>query len=234
VEISTFPVSCDAGIEVIREKSEKIKYILTMSALLSISKTWEAVMSDGPFKNIKLGYRWKRFARAVQSDAFDSVECCNLASDALVHEILSSEFQGLLADFQSYTRREQLDFDPLSTVEGIFNRHGKTSMTDTFQKEVMFRLDKQVAPTEVLRQALEASVGEQSREVRSRFEEECIRVHEAGEMRPDQFKRTVNQVGAVIDALVKSDICEAILAGDKNAFKAAVTKKIGLDEGPKL
>jgi hypothetical protein len=48
-------------------------------------------MSDGPFKNLKLGKRWKRFAEAVQNVAFDSAECCALASDALVHEILTGD-----------------------------------------------------------------------------------------------------------------------------------------------
>lgn len=191
-------------------------------------------MSDGPFKNLKLCRRWKRFVEAVQNDAFGSNECCALASDALVREILTDDVQPLLADLQAYARREQLDFDPLSSVESIFNGHSKMPFADTLQKEVVFRLSELIAPSNALWQALDASVSNQISVVRNRIEEECIRAREVGEMRQDQFDYTVTQASATFDLLARNKICEALLAGDKKAFKGAVSKKKGLDEGPCL
>jgi hypothetical protein len=191
-------------------------------------------MTDGPFKNLNLGRRWKRFAEAVQNDAVDEAARCALASDALVREILTDETQALLTDLGAYGRQEQLDIDPLSSVENIFNGHSKTPFVDTLQKEIAFRLGAQMPPDAAIDQALEASVSDRISEARSRIEEECIRARESGEMRQDQFDRTVMQANAAFDALAKDEICDALRAGDKDSFKGAVSKKEGLDEGPDL
>ena len=53
-------------------------------------------------------------------------------------------------------------------------------------------------------------------------------------MKQDQFDRAVKQANATFDALPRSDICDALREGDKNTFKNAAAKKIGLDEGPSL
>ena len=182
-------------------------------------------MSDGPFKNMKLGQRWKRFADAVQGDAFDCVECCNYASDAILHEILTSEFQGLLADYQTYSSGNQLGFDPLATIEGLFDRHKKSPMTDILQKEIMFRVGQQVAPGEALQPALAASLNRLVGVTKSRFEEECIRVCEAGDIGVKQFRRTVSQLSETFERVDQGKLCDAILASNKKAFKAEVSKK---------
>jgi hypothetical protein len=191
-------------------------------------------MSDGPFKNLSLGYRWKRFAEAVQNNAVDEAARCALASDALVREILTDETQSLLTDLGAYKRRVQLDIDPLSSVEDIFHGHSKTPFADTLQKELAFRLGAQMPRDAAIDQALEATVGDRISEARSRIEEECIRARESGEMRQDQFDRTVMQANAAFDALANDRICHALRAGDKDAFKDEVLKKEGLDEGPDL
>lgn len=191
-------------------------------------------MTDGPLKNFKLGSRWKRFAEAAQNDAVDNAERCALASDALVHEILTDDARALLVDLYDYVSRKQLDFDSLGSVESIFNSHSKTPFTDTLQKELVFRLAEQTPTDVAIGQALEASVGSQISEARNRIEEECIRARETGEMRQNEFDRTVTQVSAAFDALAKDEICHALCSGDKNAFKDAASKKEGLDEGPCL
>ncbi len=161
-------------------------------------------MTDGPFKNLKLGSRWKRFAEAVQNDAVDSAQCCALASDALVREILTDTNQVLLADLQAYSRREQLDFDPSSSIESIFNGHSKTPFADTLQKELAFRLSEQIAPDVAIGQALEASVGAQISEARNRREEECIRARASGAMRPQQVDPHATNATAACHATANS------------------------------
>lgn len=191
-------------------------------------------MSDGPFKNLKLGTRWKRFAEAVQNEAFDSSACCALASHALLNEILTDSVRAILAALRAYASRQQLDIDPLSSVESIFNDHMKTPFSDSLQKQVVFRLSDQVTPADAVRQALEASVSEHSSDARNRIVDECIRARETGEMRQDQYSRAVSNVKTIFGLLAKNEVCEALHVGNKNAFKDAVSKKQGLDEGPPL
>lgn len=191
-------------------------------------------MSDGPFKNLRLGSRWKRFAEAVQNDAVAQASRCALASDALVREILTDGTRTLLADLHAYCDRQQLDLDPLASVERIFDDHSKTSFTDTLHRELAFRVNEQLPPPIAIGQALEAAVGQQIREAKSRIEEECIRACESREMMPEQLDRTVTQANAALDDLAQDEICNALRADNKNAFKDAVLKKEGLDEGPDL
>ena len=191
-------------------------------------------MSDGPFKNLKLNKRWKRFAEAAQNDASDHNECCGLASDAIVREILNDSNKAMLAEAQSYAKQAQLELDPLSSIENVFSNYSKTPFADTLLKEMVFRMADQAVPYDALRQAMDAAVRDHIREVRSRIQEECIRAYEAGQMGQNQFYRIVNQVSAILDSLPMAKVCEALLTGDRDAFKSAASMKIGLDEGPPL
>lgn len=191
-------------------------------------------MSDGPFKNTRLGSRWKRFAAATYNDAVDDTDRYALASDALTHEILTAENQSLLSDLQAYTKGPQLDLDSLSSIEGIFGDHSKTAFGDRIQREMAFRMGDHTTLSDAFEQALEASVDDQINRARSRIQEECIRARECGELRQQEFDDTVNRATAAFDGLSKSNIYDAVRAGDKNAFKKYVSKKTGLDEGPNL
>ena len=191
-------------------------------------------MSDGPFKNLELGSRWRRFAAAAHNGAADPTEPCALAADAIVHEILTDETQALLNDLLPYARRDQMDLSPLSSIEGIFHSHSKTAFGDALQREVAFRLADQVPVNDAIDKALEASLHDHVRRARDRIEEECIRAREAGEMRQDQFPHTVAKANEAFDALPKHDICDALRRGDRSAFKKAASKQSGLDEGPLL
>jgi hypothetical protein len=191
-------------------------------------------MSDGPFKNLKLGKRWKRFFDAVQNETFNSPECCAMASHALMHEFFTDNVRAILAALQANANRKQLDLDPLSSVESIFNDNMKTPFSDTLQKQLAFRLNDQVSPADAVQQALEDSVVKHSNDAKDRIVDECLRAREAGEIRHDLFYRSVSNIKASFDALAKNKVCDALLDGNKNAFKDAVSKKQGIDEGPPL
>lgn len=191
-------------------------------------------MSDGPFKNLKLGKRWKRFADAVQNDTFNCSDCCNMASHALTHELLTDNVRAILAVLQAYASRKQLDIDPSASVDSVFNAHMSTPFSDILQKQIAFRLNDQVSLADAVRQAVEESVSNHSNDVRNRIIDECISAREAGGMRHDLFSISVKNVNSVFDSLAKDRVCEALLDGDKNAFKTAASKKQGIDEGPPL
>ena len=191
-------------------------------------------MSDGPFKNLKLKTRWKQFAEAVQNDTFNRDECCAMASHALVCDILTYDVQALLADLLAYARRTQLDFDPLFTVESIFNAHMRTPFTDSLQKEIALCLNDEIASGDALREGLKASVTQEISIAMNRIQEECILSREFGEMWQDQFNNTIKQASATFKALDIDKICDALQSGNKNAFKHSVSKKTGLDDGAPL
>lgn len=191
-------------------------------------------MSDGPFKNLKLNKHWKKFAKTAYNDAFDQVECRAMASHAIVNDILTDSFRGLLSALKSYATQNQMDIDPLSSIERIFNEHSKDQFADTLQKEMAYRLNNNCIHSETLEQALGASVDEQLNITRTRIQEECIHSCEMGEIKQGQRDRTIDRINTVFESLDRQNIGEAILACNKLFFKRAVTKKDGLDDGPSL
>lgn len=191
-------------------------------------------MSDGPFKNLKLNKRWKRFAEAVQNSAFSSHVCCDMASDALMHEVLTEGVHSLLADLQSYTNQKQLELNPLLAVENIFNAHMKTPFTDILQKEITLCLSDQVALTDAIGKSMKVCVNEQINEIMNRIQEECIIARDCKEMSQVQFNHTLNQAGSILSSLSVDNICQALFSGNKNAFKKVVTKQERIEDGPPL
>lgn len=192
-------------------------------------------MSDGPFRNLKLGNRWKRVVEAVHNDATDTAQRCALVSDALVREILSDkDTQALLGDLQGFAHQKQLDIDPLASVESIFQSHNKSSFADTLQKKLAFYLSEQMPPRDAVFGALKASVTDKANEIKIRLEEECIRIYKSGEIVRHQLSRFVGILRETLETLNRDQISAALFAGDKYSFKSALSKKGGLDEGPAL
>ena len=191
-------------------------------------------MTDGPFKNLKLARDWKRFAEAAHNDAVDIAQRCALAAHALLGEILTEDTQALLNDLLAYQRQPQLDMDPWSSVESIFDNHSKTAFSDTLRREMAFRLGDGMAPGAAIGEALEASVDDQIGKARNRIQEECIHARETGEIRQGQLERTITRANEAFDTMSGDDICDALRAGDHNAFKKPALKRKGLDEGPGL
>ena len=191
-------------------------------------------MSDGPFKHLRLSSRWKRFAAAACNDAVDSTELGALANDALVHEILTDDNQALLRDLAAYARGRQLDLDPQPTVDTIFGSHPKTAFSDILQREMAFRLADHMTPAAASETAVEAAFHDHTCKARTHIQEECIRALECGELTQDQYDCTLTQANATFDSLAESDICDALRAGDRTAFKDDVSRRIGLDDGPNL
>lgn len=84
-------------------------------------------MSDGPFKNLKLDPRSKRFAEAVQNEAEDQETRCALANDAIMNGILSGS-QALIGALQEYGNDGQLDLDPKASINAVFDAWGRSHL----------------------------------------------------------------------------------------------------------
>ena len=191
-------------------------------------------MSDGPFKNSKLGKCWKRFAEAVQNETFDNSFRRDLAYHAIMQEILKDSVRSILARLLACASKKQLDMDPLSLVNSIFSDHMMTPFTDTLQKQLAFRLHDQVPMADAIRQAVEATVNEHSKDTRNRIVDEFISVREAGKIQEAQFSRNISIVHAIFKELKTDKICAALFVGDKNAFKNGASKKRDIEDGPPL
>lgn len=191
-------------------------------------------MTDGPFKNLKLGKGWNRFVEAVLNDAVDQSECTDLANDSLVRGLLTSANSAILENLYAYAGQDQMVFDQVSDVEDIFDRHDKTPFSDQLQKQLIYLLNGGVPMASALAEAIEASVESHIAATENRLQEEFISLRESRALSEEKYESGIAKVYTTFKAVDISEICNALRGGNKNAFKAATSKKEGLDEGPRL
>lgn len=190
------------------------------------------MMTDGPFKNSALSRGWKRFADALLNDASTPDERAALACHSLLNDVLDKDTRDLLNDLKGHAQRSQLELDPLSSTSEVFDRHLKLPFADTLQKHLNQNLYDKMAPDAALDRALAAAARECLGDAQNRITEECIHVRDTEDMTDNQFRQAIGRNREAFDLVNAEDICRAIHAGNKNAFKAAIAKKEGLDEGP--
>lgn len=192
-------------------------------------------MTDGPFKNLQLANRWKKFAESVQNDAMESSTKRAMACDAILRDVLAGSNVALLRALEAHLSRAQLDLDLASSIDGIFSRHSRSPFADSLQRELAFRLD---GPVSGLGAAYDEAIGAAKtryiREISNRIEEECIRSHELGDMQKGQLARTISQSKFTLKSVDTPELSRAIRSGKKNAFKSGLSKQDGIDEGPSL
>lgn len=190
-------------------------------------------MTDGPFKNLKLDGRSKRFAEAAQNDAVDHETRCAYANDAISHGILR-ENQALLRELHGYGANGQLDLDPGGSIQGIFDACAKSEFADHLQREIRLRLSEGESSEAAIQNALDAALETRIGEFRTRTQEACLEAHGSGAMRRDQLDRFLKGSNEALQGIDRGRIIKALREGDKSAFKGDVRKKEGLDEGPRL
>lgn len=186
-------------------------------------------MTDGPFKNLKLDSRSKRFAEAVQNDAEDHETRCSLGSHAIVNGILP-ENEGLIRDLQSYGEDGQLDLDPEGSIKSIFEKHDKSEFSDDLQREVAMRLHEGDSSREAINKGLDACVETNIGKTLTRIQEAGHEAHREGPMYRDQLDRLIEGSSLVMKSLDRSRIQDAVKNCNKNAFKQDARKKTGLDD----
>ena len=175
-------------------------------------------MSDGPYRNLKLDRKAKRFAEAVQNDAVDEPTRCALASDAIVNGILR-ENGDLIAELQNYGGGGQLDFDPQSSLKAIFEAQPKSEFADHLAREISMRLrdsqESQAAIADSLQAALKTHIGE----FQTRIQEVCLEARNSGDMYRDQFEAFIEGSNRSLKDLDQPRILDALKNGNKSEFK---------------
>lgn len=186
-------------------------------------------MTDGPFKNLALDSRSRRFAVAVQNEAESHDTRCALGSNAIVHGVLKGN-EGLIRDLQSYGQDGQLDLDPQGAIRTIFEQHDKTEFADDLHREVDLRLHEGMASLLAIDNAIDASLETNIGKLMTRIQEAGYQAHREGPMYKDQLDRLVKGSHYVMKSLNRTRIREAIKTGNKNAFKSDVRRITGVDD----
>lgn len=188
-------------------------------------------MSDGPYRNLKLDRKSKRFAEAVQNDAADEPTRCALASDAIVNSILK-ESGDLIGELQNYGSGGQLDFDPQASLDALFEGQPKSQFADHVAREINMRLKDAQEPQAAIADALQAALDTHVGEFKTRIHEVCLEARTNGEMYRDQFEAYIEGSNRTLGNLDKPRILDAIKNGRKSEFKNDTKKKTQIDDGP--
>ena len=187
---------------------------------------------DGPFKNAALSSRWKQYGKDLESDAASSEERAAQACHSMLGDVDVKALGSLLSALKAHAQRPQMDLDLVSSVEGIFDSHVKSPLTDTLQKHLIANLRDQIPAERALDQALPSAVTDWTDITKNRLDEECIRARDLGKMDHENYRKGIERNHEAFDAIRPNELCDALVSGNGRVFKQATRKKVGVDEGP--
>lgn len=189
-------------------------------------------MSDGPFSNADLSSRWKRYGQDLVSDASSREERTMRACHSMIGDVDMKTFSPLFDELKAYTDQTQLDLDPITAVETIFDNHPMSPLSDALRRHLTANMREQIHPEEVLDHALKGMTKEWISTTKNRLDEECIRARELGDMSREDYGKGIERNRETFAAINTSELSEALAIGNKRAFRQAVEKKFDVDEGP--
>jgi len=191
-------------------------------------------MTDGPFKNLQLSAQLKKIVKTLGNDAYGDDERGSRICGAVVKNLADAGDLDLVAKLEALAGQQQMDLDPLSSVEEVFRNHPQSPFADKLQQELTYAMAHDAGLEDGLQQALPGAVGREIQECNNRIQEELVRACEAGEARRDQVDDAMQDLRRASDAAPLEDACAAIRSGNKNAFKVTASKKVDAEEGPSL
>jgi hypothetical protein len=189
-------------------------------------------MTDGPFRNAELSSSWKRYGRDLVSDAACPEERVTQACHSMIERVEMEAFSPLFRELKAHAERAQMDLDPVTAIETIFDNHPTSPLTDTLQKHLIDDLRDQISTETALDQALASTVRDWIGTTKNRLDEECIRARDLGDMNREDYRKGIERNRETFAAIKPGDLCEALVTGNKRAFKQAIQKKAGVDVGP--
>ena len=189
-------------------------------------------MTDGPFKNAELSSRWKQYGKDLVSDAASSDERVAQACHSILGDVDMNTLGLLLSALEAHAHQAQVDLDPVSSFEAIFESHSKSPFTDVLQKHLIANLRDQAPPGRALDEALPSAVADLTDTTRNRLDEECIRARDRSDMTQENCRKGIERNHEAFERINPSKLCSALMSGNRHAFKEATRKKVGVDEGP--
>jgi hypothetical protein len=192
------------------------------------------MMSDGPFKNLKLTAPFKRVVETLDNEAFGDTERSDLFCHANLMELSSAGGMDLVAALYKQADKDQLDLDTMGAVTELIRKQNESSFADKMQQELTYRIHHGASLMDGLDMALPSAIERHLHESNNHIQEELIRAQESGDAKPNQVANALTNLGKAYAAVPVNKICAAVKQGNKNAFKDSVSKKQGEDEGPSL
>ena len=189
-------------------------------------------MTDGPFKNVALSSRWKQYVNDLVSDAASSEERAAQAYHSILGDMNVKAIGSLLSALKEHAQRPQIDLDPVSSAEAIFDSHAKSPLTDIFQKHLNANLRDQIPGERAQDQALQSTVTDLIAITKNRLDEKCILAHDLGNMNHEDYRKGIERNHETFDTIRPNKLCDALVSGSGRGFKQATRKKVGVDEGP--
>ena len=189
-------------------------------------------MTDGPFKNAALSSRWKQYGKDLVSDAASLEERTAQACHSILGDMDMKGHGSLLSALKGHAQRPQMDLDPVSSTEAIFDSHAKSPLTDILQKHLIANLRDQIPAERALDQAFPSTVTDWIDISKNRLDEECIRARDLGDLNHENYRKGIERNHETFDAIRPNELYDALFFGSRSAFKQATRKKVGVDEGP--
>lgn len=189
-------------------------------------------MTDGPFKNAELSSRWKQYGKDLVSDAASSDERAAQACHSILGDADMNTLGLLLRALEAHAHQAQVDLDPVSSFEAIFENHSRSPFTDVIQKHLIANLRDQAPPGRALDEALPSAVADLIDTTRNRLDEECIRARDRSDMTQENCRKGIERNHEAFERINPNELCNALTSGNRHAFKDATRKKDGVDEGP--
>jgi hypothetical protein len=189
-------------------------------------------MTDGPFRNSEMSSRWKRYGQGLISDAESLEERTIQACHSMIGDVDMKTFSPLFNELKAYAERAQMDLDPVTATEAIFDNHAPSSLADSLQRHLVANLRDQISPDRALDRALDSTARDWIGTTKNRLDEQCICARELGDMSRENYSKAIERNRETFGAIKPNELCDALAAGNKRAFKQAVLKKTGVDEGP--
>ena len=189
-------------------------------------------MTDGPFKNAELTSRWKQYGKDLVSDAASPDERAAQACHSILGDVDMKTLGPLLSALKAHAHQTQVELDPVSSFEAIFEKHPNSPLVDTIQKHLIAQLRDQAPTGRALDRAFQSAVANLIDTTRNRLDEECIRARDRGDMTQENCLKGIDRNHEAFKKIDSNDLGKALTSGNRHAFKDATRKKVGVDEGP--
>lgn len=187
-------------------------------------------MTDGPFRNLRLSTRWKKFGEELVSDAASPAERVDQACHSMMADVGVKEFSSLVQDLAACLAQSQLTLDPVGDIEAVIERHPMSSLSDILRRTLIANLHDGASPADALQPAMEATTQEWIGIVKNRLDEHCIQARDLGDMSRADYQKGLERNAEAFSGIDVQNLCQAMKAGDRRAFSSS--RLVTVDEGP--
>jgi len=188
-------------------------------------------MTDGPFRNAQLSGRWKQYGKDLVSDAASTEERASQACHSMIGDVEVGELSSLIKALRAHALHPQMDLDPVSSTETVFERHEQSLLASAVQKHLTANLRGKAPLGDALDDALNSVVSQWIGATKNRLDEECIRARDLGDMNREDYAKGLERNKETFASVDVDALCKALESGSKNAFRIGANKQ-GIDEGP--